>query len=63
MFIDDVKVKELVYSSNTVIFLLPNRECMAENSFFWSPSLLVTLCSIGSAFLLEIDFFTANNYF
>ena len=31
MFIEDGKVKELVYSGNTVIFLLPN---MRENSFF-----------------------------
>ena len=38
MLIEDAKVKELVYSGNTVIFLLPNRECMRENSFFWSPS-------------------------
>ena len=34
MFIEDAKVKELVCSSNTVIFLLPNREGMRENSFF-----------------------------
>ena len=34
MLIEDAKVKELVYSGNTVIFLLPNRECMRENSFF-----------------------------
>ena len=30
MLIEDAKVKELVYSGNTVIFLLPNRECMSE---------------------------------
>ena len=34
MLIEDAKVKELVYSGNTVIFLLPNRECMREKSFF-----------------------------
>ena len=45
MLIEDAKVKELVYSGNTVIFLLPNRECMRENSFFWSPSQLITFCS------------------
>ena len=37
MLIEDAKVKELVYSGNTVIFSLPNRECMRENRFFWSP--------------------------
>ena len=41
MLIEDAKVKEIVYSGNTVIFLLPNRECMRENSFFWSPSQLI----------------------
>ena len=35
MLIEDAKVKELVYSGNTVIFLLPNRECMRENSFLY----------------------------
>ena len=30
MLIEDGNVKELVYSGNTVIFLLPNRECMRE---------------------------------
>ena len=43
MFIEDAKVKERVYSGNTVIFLLPYRECTRENSFFWSPSQLLTL--------------------
>ena len=59
MLIEDAKVKELVYSGNTVIFLLPNRKCMRENSFFWSPSHLITLCSISSAFLIELAFFAA----
>ena len=59
MLIEDAKVKELVYYGNTVIILLPNRECMRENSFFWSPSQLITFCSISSAFLIEIAFFTA----
>ena len=27
LLIEDAKVKELVYSGNTVIFSLPNREC------------------------------------
>ena len=57
MLIEYANVKVLVYSGNTVIVLLPNRECMKENSFFWSPSQLLTLCSICSAFLLEIMFF------
>ena len=35
MFIVDAKVKELVYSGNTVIVLLPSRECMRENNYFW----------------------------
>ena len=56
MFIEDAKVKYLVYSANTVIFLHPNRECMSENYFFWSPSRILTLCSISSAFLWEIAF-------
>ena len=34
IFIVDAKVKELVYSGNTVFFLLPIRECMRENKFF-----------------------------
>ena len=34
IFIVDAKVKELVYSGNTVFFLLPSRECMRENNFF-----------------------------
>ena len=55
MFIEDVKVKELLYSGNTVIFLLPNRE--------WSPSQLLTHCSISSVFLLETAFFTANTFY
>ena len=37
IFIVDAKVKEQVYSGNTVFFLLPRRECMRENNFFWSP--------------------------
>ena len=45
MLIEDAKVKELVYSGNTVIFSLPNRECMRENSFFWLPSQLITFFS------------------
>ena len=32
MFIVDAKVKDLVYSGNTIIFILPSRECMRENS-------------------------------
>ena len=60
MLIEDAKVKELVYYGNTVIFLLPNRECMRENSFFWSPSQLITFCSISSAFLIDIAFFGAR---
>ena len=54
MFIKDVKVKELVYSGNTVIFTLPNREYMGENSFLWSPSQFLSLCSISSANILNI---------
>ena len=34
IFIVDAKVKELVYSGNTVIFLLPSRECIRENNSF-----------------------------
>ena len=34
IFIVDAKVKELVYSGNTVFFLIPSRECMRENNFF-----------------------------
>ena len=49
-------VKERGYSGNAVIFSLPNRDCMRENSLFWSPSQVLTLCSISSAFLLEIVF-------
>ena len=30
MFIKDAKVKELVYSGNTAIFLIPSRECFKE---------------------------------
>ena len=60
MLIEDAKVKELVYSGNTVIFLLPNRECMRENSFFRSPSQLITLCYISSAFLIEISLFHSH---
>ena len=37
LFIVDAKVKELVYSGNTVIFLLPSREMYKRNIFFWSP--------------------------
>ena len=59
MLIEDAKVKELVYSGNTVIFLLPNRECMRENSIFWSP-LQLTPCSISSAFLIEVAFFYSH---
>ena len=33
IFIVDAKVKELVYSGNTVFFLLPSRECIRENNF------------------------------
>ena len=64
MCIEDAKVKELVYSGNIVIFLLPNRECMRKkNNFFWSPLQLVSLCSISSAFLLKIGFFSQSyNY-
>ena len=28
---EDTKVKELVFSGNTVIFLLPNRECTVSS--------------------------------
>ena len=39
MFVVDAKVKELVYSDKTVIFLLPNRDMYDKNNFFfWSPS-------------------------
>ena len=59
IFIVDAKVQELVYYGNTVLFLLPSRECMRENNFFWSPSQSMTLCSMSSDFLLEMAFFTA----
>ena len=55
-FIVDAKVKELVYSGNIVIFLLPSRECMRENNYFWSSSQSIT---ISSDFILEIALFTA----
>ena len=32
MFIEDAKEKVLLYSDNTVILLLPNRECMRETN-------------------------------
>ena len=28
----DAKVKELVYSGNTIFFLLPSRECMGQKN-------------------------------
>ena len=56
IFIVDAKVKELVYSGNTVFFLLPSRECMRENNFFWSPSQSMTICSISFNLILEITF-------
>ena len=34
IFIVDAKVKELVYSGNIVLFLLPCRECIRENKIF-----------------------------
>ena len=45
-----------------VIFLLPSRECMRENNYFWSPSQSMTLCSISSDFLFEIAFSQLYNY-
>ena len=58
----DAKVKELVYSGNTVFFLVPRRECLREDNFFWSSSQSMTLCSMSSDFLLEIAFSQLYNY-
>ena len=58
LVIVDSKLKVLVYYGNTVIFLLPSRECMRENNYIWLISPSMTLCSIRSDFLLEIIFFS-----
>ena len=50
MVIVDAKVKELVYSGNTVIFLHQSRECMREH-LFWSSTESMPFCSISSDFL------------
>ena len=62
MFIVNAKVKQLVYSGNTVLFLLPNRKYMREHNFFLSPSPSMTLCSISSDVLFKKNISQLYNY-
>ena len=61
MLIEDVKVKELVYSGNTVIFLLPNRECCGTCLYFvYYVTILqgMYLCNSASRLTLVIRILT-----
>ena len=54
IFIVDAKVKELVYSGNTVFFLLPSRECMYVSFYTYITCMSLMFISVLNLLIFRL---------